>query len=291
LLTNGVPRPGCLYTGPTEVQLNSNGTITVRSPWTKKTRITGSPATGGSVLAECGNITQLNSSSGATFALPPSNVIYVQDVPAVSSDPNYSGTRNSDRPTGLRCEGVDGQSNGNGIGYPTHNESASSSSYGCRSGDLFIKGTLSGQATFSAEHYVYITGDIRYNDPQEDVLGLVGNDAVWIWNPARSSYQTVLTDTNRHIDAAILSVGHTFAVQNPSVGYGRGTLTVNGAIAQKFRGIVRVGSGGYTKNYVYDTRLRYTAPPKFLSPVTTTYGVNVWIEVSPAFDATGATIS
>ncbi|EAR25715.1 hypothetical protein A20C1_07543 [marine actinobacterium PHSC20C1] len=290
LITNGVPRPGCLYTGPTQIQLNSNGTITVRSPWTIKTRITGSPATGGSTPAECGNVTQLNSTSGATFALPASNVIYVQDVPAVSSDPNYRGTKKNDLPSGLKCEGADGQSNGNGIGYPTYNEVASSSSYGCRSGDLFVKGTLSGQTTLSAEHYVYITGDIRYNDPQEDVLGLVGNDAVWVWNPARSSYQTVLTDNNRRIDAAILSVGHTFAVQNPSVGYGRGTLTVNGAIAQKFRGIVRSGNGGYSKNYVYDTRLRYTAPPKFLSPVTTTYGVNVWIEVSPAFNSSGAKI-
>jgi hypothetical protein len=291
LITNGVPRPGCLYTGPTEIQLNSNGTITVRSPWTKKTRITGSPATGGSTPSECGTISQITGSSGATFALPSSNVIYVQDVPAVSSDPNYSGTKNKDMPSGLSCEGASGQSNGNGIGYPTNNEVATSSSYGCRSGDLFVKGTLKGQTTLSAEHYIYVTGDIKYNDPLEDVLGLVGNDAVWVWNPAKSSSSTVLSDSARRIDAAILSVGHTFAVQNPGVGSGRGTLTVNGAIAQKFRGIVRSGSAGYTKNYVYDTRLRYTAPPKFLSPVTTTYGVNVWIEVKPAFDSLGATIS
>jgi hypothetical protein len=30
------------------------------------------------------------------------------------------------------------------------------------------------------------------------------------------------------------------------------------------------------------------APPKYLSPVTTTYGVSVWVEVSPVFQSTGA---
>lgn len=288
LITDGVPRPGCLYTGPTEIQLNSNGTITVRSPWTLKTRITGSPATNGSAPAECGSLSGLHSSSGATFALPPSNVIYVQDVPAVSSDPNY--WKSNKQPSNVDCKSISGNRDGNGIGYPTYYETASSSSYQCRVGDLFVKGTLSGQTTLSAEHYVYVTGDIKYKNPDEDVLGLVGNDAVWVWNPTDSSNRTLLSDYNRRIDAAILSVGHTFAVQNPGAGSGRGTLTVNGAIAQKFRGIVRQGNGGYTKDYVYDTRLRYTAPPKFLSPVTTSYGVNVWIEVSPAFDSTGAKI-
>ncbi|CAO1653520.1 Flp pilus-assembly TadG-like N-terminal domain-containing protein [Salinibacterium sp. NYA9b] len=294
LTTDGVARPGCLYTGPTQITLNSNGTINVRSPWTKKTQITGSPATGGSTPAACGSITALNSTSGATFTLPPSNVIYIQNVPSVSSDPNYWSS--SSRPSGLSCVGAnnrtDSNGNGNGIGYPISSETAPSGSYGCRNGDLFVKGTLSGQTTLSAEHYIYITGDIKYNNADEDVLGLVGNDAVWVWNPTtgdnRYYHSTLLSGTNRRIDAAILSVGHTFAVQNPSIGSGRGTLTVNGAIAQKFRGIVRSGSGGYVKNYVYDGRLKYTAPPKFLSPVTTTYGVNVWIEVEPAYEASGA---
>jgi hypothetical protein len=45
---------------------------------------------------------------------------------------------------------------------------------------------------------------------------------------------------------------------------------------------------GYAKDYRYDARLKYVAPPKFLSPVNTTYGVSVWVETSPAFDSTGA---
>lgn len=47
-----------------------------------------------------------------------------------------------------------------------------------------------------------------------------------------------------------------------------GTLTVNGAISQKWRGPVgTTGGTGYIKNYNYDDRLRYQEPPQFLDPV------------------------
>jgi hypothetical protein len=53
-----------------------------------------------------------------------------------------------------------------------------------------------------------------------------------------------------------------------------GTLEVNGAIAQKFRGAVGTSGGtGYFKNYVYDDRLRYEAPPHFLNPVQSAWHV------------------
>ena len=47
LTATDVPRPGCLYTGPTIITFNSDGTMNVRSPWTKATQIAGSPATSG----------------------------------------------------------------------------------------------------------------------------------------------------------------------------------------------------------------------------------------------------
>ncbi|MBH0008442.1 hypothetical protein [Salinibacterium sp. SWN1162] len=295
LTADGVPRPGCLYTGPTEIVLLANGKISVTSPWTKKTRITGSPASGFSDNSACGTAAQL--ASGSPFTLPANNVIYVQNVPTVSSDPNSWGW--NERPSGLKCEGESGGT-GNGIGYPVTDEYVASGAYGCRSGDLFVEGTLSGQATLSAEHYIYVIGDITYNDPEVDLLGLVGNDAVWVWNPVKYVYYygwklRPINDSNgdkeRRIDAAIISVSHTFLVQNPRYAPSNAVLTVNGAIAQKFRGIVSSNGGGYSKNYVYDERLKFTAPPKFLSPVTTTYGVNVWIEVEPAFSAAGAPTS
>lgn len=297
---------GCLFTGPTEITLDGDGTVTVRSPWTKVTQVVGDPARAGSATSRCGvpgnGPGGLGSARGATIAVPDRNVIYVQDVPATAGDPNSwgdfeypvlvdaAGTRRT-----LGCEGATGQAYGNGIGYPTTGEVTSDpAAYGCRSGDAFVRGTLRGALTIATANQLYVTGDIRYADDARDILGLVGDGAVLVWNPVTAGGSSVLPrgERNRTIDAAILSVGHTFEVQNHNRGGDRGTLTVHGAIAQKFRGIVRSTAGqtanGYLKNYTYDTRFTSLTPPKFLLPVSTTYDVARWIETDTAFAPTGA---
>ena len=300
-----VPRPGCLYTGPTTITFNAAGTMTVRSPWTIKTNVVGSPVTGGSVSPNCGTpgyaaSGTLGSPGGQTITVPANNLIFVQSVPTTVGDPNYYATNAF--PTNFTCSAMGGSSGtSNGLGYPASNETAPSSttaapSYGCRNGDVFVKGSFHGAATIAADNYVYVVGDIKYTDTQADMLGLVGQNAVWVYNPV--DHNGSLLDnstTGREIDAAILSVAHTFQVENYTAGK-KGTLTVLGAIAQKFRGPVALsGSGGvpssgYAKNYQYDTRLQYTAPPKFLSPVSTTYGTTAVVEVKTAFKADGSVI-
>lgn len=301
-LPGEVPVTGCLYTGPTSIVFNSNGTMTVISPWTRYTNTTGNTDTGGSNPSKCGTpgATGLakktgSAYSGETFAVPPNLVVYVQNVPTTSGNVNYT-VASSLTPPGagaLACA----SSSKNNLGYPVTDETVPfTGAYGCRNGDVFVKGTLDGRATVAAENYVYATGDLRYADANDDMLGLVGNNAVWVWNPMKvsgSTYSPLLTAKDRTIQAAILSVSHTFMVQNYDRGSAnRGNLNVLGAIAQKYRGPVGTGSGadmdtGYAKKYSYDDRFRTTAPPKFLSPVTTTYGINVWVEVAPAFDADG----
>jgi hypothetical protein len=277
-----VPKPGCLFTGPTSIVFNSDGSVTVKSPWTIKTQVSGDPATSGTTPSACGvpgtGSNGMNTSNGSTFTPNTGTVMYVQNVPTVAGDPNRWGA--STPAGGYTCTGVDGKTTGNGIGYPMNKEVAPSGTpYGCTNGDVFVKGNVKGQYSVAAENYVYVTGNILYG--------------VWVYNPDNSSNATRLTDTNREIDSAILSVAHTFQVQNYSVGSARGTLTVSGAIAQKYRGTVATSSNGtivtgYAKNYVYDARLKYSAPPDFLSPVTTTYGVTTWIDTAPAFTTTGA---
>jgi type II secretory pathway pseudopilin PulG len=287
-----VPNPGCLYTGPTSIVLDASGKMRVRSPWTKVT----SP--NGAVHTECGTpgSSGLGSATGQLIDVPLNTVIYVQNVPSVSGDPNF-WTSSETKPT---CA-----TNGNSLGYPLADESVRyTNAYGCRNGDVFINGTLDGHVTIAAENYIYITEDIIYENSNEDILGLVGQNAVWVWNPYRNvtgwtsfSGTTLLPGSNRRIDAAILSVAHTFMVQNYDVRNssgtsGRGTLTINGAIAQKFRGTVATSSSGsivsgYAKDYNYDIRFRTTAPPKFLAPAVVTYGVTTWIEVAPAFHPDG----
>ncbi|WP_286345930.1 hypothetical protein [Frondihabitans sucicola] len=307
-----VPRPGCLYTGPTTITFNDGGTMTVRSPWTVKTNWTadasGNP-NGGIISGDCGTpgtgVGQLGSSTGQTINVPQNNLIYVQNVPhTTSNDPNYYST--SAKPTGLSCTGAAGGSTtGNGLGYPAAGEVAptyasGTASYGCDTGDVFVKGTVQGKVTVAAENYVYVTDDLKYSttDASNNLLGLVGNGAVWVYNPVDSNGALLDTsNTGITIDAAILSVLHTFQVQNYKAAGFKGNLTVLGSIAQKFRGAVGsttsdrngnvISRTGYTKVYLYDSRLRYTAPPKFLTPVSTSYGVSTLTETKPAFTANG----
>ncbi len=295
-----VPNPGCLYTGPTNIVFNADGTMTVRSPWTEATQVVGSPATSGTTPSMCGSVgtgsNQLGSTGGQTLPVPAKNLIFVQNVPGTSTDPNYWPTSGKySHPTSYSRKTC---RTSNGIGYPTTNEVVDSvaTSYGCRNGDVFVKGAVNAQVTVASDNYVYITGDITYVDAQADILGIVGNASVWVWNPVSEScnwwcsYSSLLPN-NRTINAAILSVGHSFVVQNYGRGGPQGTLTVNGAIAQEFRGIVSGGNNGYVKNYNYDARLRYIAPPKFLSPVSTSYGISVLVEVKTAMNADGSPIT
>jgi len=84
-------------------------------------------------------------------------------------------------------------------------------------------------------------------------------------------------------EAAILSLQHSFINDHYTCGAKLDTVTVTGAIAQKFRGPVGlVGSTGYIKNYNYDDRLRYRSPPFFLDPVSAAWGVVRQNEQVPA---------
>jgi hypothetical protein len=75
-------------------------------------------------------------------------------------------------------------------------------------------------------------------------------------------------------------------VDNFYCGATLGTLTVRGAIAQRFRGPVGTGgssvSTGYAKDYEYDDRLEYLSPPHFLSPIEAAWQVARQTEARPA---------
>jgi hypothetical protein len=111
----------------------------------------------------------------------------------------------------------------------------------------------------------------------------VADKFVRVWHPAdrsncsNSSGNKTPVLTNVQIDAAILALNHSFTVDNYDCGDPLGTLTVNGVIAQKHRGIVGVGgssiSHGYVKNYTYDDRLKYRSPPYFLDPVQASWRI------------------
>lgn len=143
----------------------------------------------------------------------------------------------------------------------------------CKAGNAFVSGKLLGRVTVAAENDIVVTGNTTYAGGLggDDVLGLVPNNYVWVYHPVEkvgNSIRDVGGKQVTRIDAAILSLQRSFLVQNWNLGGKESpTLTVNGAIAQKFRGPVGLSDGsGYTKNYVYDARLQNLPPPYFLTP-------------------------
>jgi hypothetical protein len=173
--------------------------------------------------------------------------------------------------------------------------------------------SYSGQLTIAAENDVIIDGNIRRASSSADLLGLVANNFIRIKHPVCETNQSPQPNdpdcagatgvpgsvteqaakgdcdadndgktagngngsiSNITIDAALLSIDHSFIVDHYDCGTTLGALTVNGAISQKFRGAVgTTGGTGYIKDYNYDDRLRFEEPPHFFDPVQSAWHV------------------
>jgi hypothetical protein len=202
---------------------------------------------------------------------------------------------------------------GNGVLYVANNGACNGEiptdanydeSNGC--GNVYVSGTYSSSLTIAAANDVIVrptigatlnarssNADIIKNEGSDAVLGLIANNFVRVGHKVnRGSPCTNFNSTNEptvvdvRIDAAIMSLGHSFMVDNYDCGRS-GDLTVNGAIVQRFRGPVGTGSGatintGYLKDYWYDDRLRFRSPPYFLNPLKSKWEVIQEQEQVPA---------
>lgn len=240
------PGPGCYYTGQTRIVFQGT-TMRVLSPST-----TNAPS-------RCLDVA--NRAVEQTKPVPP--VVYVDSTAAACS---Y------------------GQ-----VGYPIANEwlGGVTTDYACSRGTVFVRGQVDGQVTVAAKDDVVVTGDLTVQDggAGTDVAGLVAGNYVWVYHPVTSGGANLLSSsaTPRTLQAAILSLRHSFIVQNWQYGAPLSTttsnkLTVLGSISQRYRGPVGTGSSsgpvsGYIKNYVYDQRLRVLQPPYFLKPTSTPWQV------------------
>jgi hypothetical protein len=130
---------------------------------------------------------------------------------------------------------------------------------------------------------ILIDGNIERSG--DHVLGLVATNFVRIKHQVRNcptvNGQVVCFQMQDvHVEAAILTLAHSFIVDNYSSSSALGTLKVDGAIAQRFRGAVGTFNSstgnlatGYTKDYNYDVRLRYRSPPFFLDPISAAWRI------------------
>jgi Tfp pilus assembly protein PilX len=222
--------------------------------------------TGKTSITLSGNNMSIN--GGASVPFPTDGVVYVQNGAGCST--SYSPFTTT---------------------YPA--------SSGC--GNAVVHGNYSGQLTIAAENDIVVDNDIT--NAGGGLLGLVANNFVRVAHPFCATSNcgdgsttaetgkgscgtgvngtsgnpgTPVTNNDVRIDAAILAIDHSFIVDHYDCGAKLGTLQVNGAIAQKFRGAVgTVGSTGhgYIKDYNYDDRLRYQEPPHFFDPVQSAWHV------------------
>ncbi len=262
--------PGCLFTGPTRIVFNANGTMNVWSPFT---------TTG--INSGCGGTTP----NGINIPVPADNVIYVQNVPSGQTTNPSSGACPAGKVGGLPTNGDDNVKYGD---------------WDCRSGIALVEGTLKGRVTVAAENNIMVTNNLTYSsgtsDSGTDSLGLIAANSVMVYHPidcTRTASGVCSDGTNRTgtmtdvtIHAAILSLQHSFTVESYQIGAQLGTLTVFGSISQKYRGPVGTFNGdrtGYTKNYSYDDKLRFAPPPYYLDPVSASYRQGAFAEVAPLY--------
>jgi hypothetical protein len=269
---------GCVYEGPTTITL-SGANMLVTSPDTP----IGPPvnAPGGSTSNDHINDPAnrnpcMPASSGGSVPFPTNGVVFVENCLIGNAPCAAAGAYNP--LAGLNETGASGRT----------------------VGDAIVQGTLTGPLTIGAQNNVVIDGNICYTStgncasapvsPSTDVLGLIAYNYVEVSHPlsggnnastcgANGAPAPPACDlSNPKIDAAILALNHSFLVNGYGSGSPLGTLTINGTVAEDWRGPVGTSNGGsivtgYAKNYVYDPRLVYLSPPYYLNPGTAAWGI------------------
>jgi hypothetical protein len=186
-----------------------------------------------------GSVSVTNNGTTVSKPMPPSGVIYVK-------------------------------SSGCSTGYARAQTYAAAA--GC--GNVRVSGTYSKDITIGADNDIIVMDDFKSSNTTAVLGGLVANNFVRVYHPVTFDWSGCSPNGGPgsiQIDAAILALNHSFIVDNWYCGSALGTLTVNGAIAQKFRGPVGTFGGGgpttgYSKNYNYNDTLRYREPPYFVNP-------------------------
>jgi len=245
---------GWLFNGDTCLNFKSDNTVDVyqNQNWAATGRVTCNTSGGGTLT------NKPLSGAGA----PPNGVIYVQTDPAVV-------------PTGC--------------GYDRFQRYGNDKACG----DVAVSGTYSSNVTVASENDIVVNGDIMQKAGSDAMLGLVATGFIRVYHPIAGITSSACGSTDdtpsgftaiARIDAAMLSLAHSFMVDNYMCGNSEGTLTVNGAIAQSYRGVVGTGNGntGYIKNYNYDDRLKIREPPNFLDPIKTSWRIVRQTEQKPA---------
>jgi hypothetical protein len=246
----------------------------------------GTFATGAKILSLPPSNSALQTVAQANYLFTGTTQITLNNASMTVTNPNVNGgapfTRSLDPP----FNGVIYVKNGTcGASYSSPQTYTEPS--GCA--NVYVKGTTTRSLTIGSERDIIVTDNLLRSG--NVLVGLIANYFVRVYHPVSNCGDTASgpfgpSINSVEIDAAILSLQHSFIVDNYGCGSPRGTLTVKGAIAQSFRGPVGTGgstiSTGYVKNYNYDDRFRVANPPYFLDPVQSAWRKIRFTEQTPA---------
>jgi Tfp pilus assembly protein PilX len=288
--------PGCQFSGSTRIKFNAAGTMTVWSANSVNT-------------AACGG----NAPAGVTVPVPTDKVIYVKaggtqgqctsgqigdGLPLGTYSGNLKTTFTYDTNMTL-ADQFCGLGNVYLQGTLKGRVTVAASNSIVVTGDVVLAGGKNGSdllglvAANSVEvyHPIMDTWECQtWTSPSHTKCATYGYDGdkneVSGW-PARLTDPdtgTVTPTSGIQIDASIQTLQHSFWVQSYNVGAFQGNLQVWGSIAQEWRGIVGTGGAGgtgYLKDYRYDKRLKYSAPPYFPQWSGAAWGAKSTGEISP----------
>jgi Tfp pilus assembly protein PilX len=241
---------GCVFQGWTEIVLGSPTSsemqVTNAAGVTTTYTMNGSAGSGSVLAGPSNGVIYILPGSGSCVSYTPFDTDYTTADNAGCADVTVSGTYNASLTI---ATGDSLNSSGVAVG-----------------GDIIINNNLTTNLSSTDLLGLIATNFIRVAHPVSGTCSLGGGSAT---NTTSGIYSSV---SNLTIDAAILSLNHSFLVDNWTCGAPLQYLYVNGAIAQDFRGAVAVESGstitnGYTKDYQYDPRFESLSPPYFLNPV------------------------
>jgi hypothetical protein len=197
----------------------------------------------------------------------------------------------------IPADGVIYVANNNDIGFCPAYTPANSAAAPPACGNLEVEGNYAANITLTAENDIVLTNNLqRTASGSPFLLGLIATNYVRVAHPVTGCRPALQcnkvtgcsdaagTNLNVSVEGAILSLTRSFIVDNWFCGGQQGTLSVYGAIAQKFHGPVGdlPKQSGYFKAFTYDTKLRYRSPPHFLDPVNAQWRIGTFSEQVPA---------
>lgn len=233
----------------------------------------GFPTTNQSMINDIGSA---NNGGGCAYVGPTTVTLFVssgQGRMKVSGTLDTTHTPSSLRsPTNL-CVGNSLPLPPNGLIYDENGTCGTS----CQA-NVSVSGVLKGQLTIGSQTNITITNNLTVpacpansacsTMSGSDMLGLSATNSIILQPPTNQ--------TNLTVDAAMVALDDSIYLYNWTSAPALGTLYINGSLAQEYRGAVgqfTIGwngnyqiADGFTKDYTYDSRLRYQQPPYFTSP-------------------------